>query len=308
MALGFEREYTATDVASTLSVLGRSHDSHTSMGRYPLLGVWQECLLSAVSTPSSSLYNRARTCAIAQLMDQGRRNVIPSRFRMSCCVSVRRLSFFVVPLLTVIGLRLEQPMHRTQQRPTRSVSIPAIPGVHRSASIASAGRLRWSSRLVPPPPNHTVGSPPTFKVARSAATRCSSRPGPPTLLALCSLPLPMSWCCSTVTDSVELARQAIQSPEIEADAFARPDTIVNPVDLGTILVPAGWLLLGPGQSATLDLAVISRVAAFPRASLNAAFESAPGVRFRLRSPLPQVSLPGTISRCRCPRMIATATL
>jgi len=81
---------------------------------------------------------------------------------------------------------------------------------------------------------------------------------------------------SSGAESVELARQLIHLPEIEADAVARADTIVNPVDLGTILVPSGWLLLGPGQSATLDLAVISRVASFPRAELKAAFESAPG--------------------------------
>ena len=51
---------------------------------------------------------------------------------------------------------------------------------------------------------------------------------------------------------VELARQAIHFPDFEAESIARPDAIINPVDLGTILVPSGWLLLGPGQSATLD--------------------------------------------------------
>src|SRR5262249_14902345 len=39
---------------------------------------------------------------------------------------------------------------------------------------------------------------------------------------------------------------------IEADAIARPDTAVNPVDLGTILVPNGWLLLGPEQAGVVD--------------------------------------------------------
>ena len=62
---------------------------------------------------------------------------------------------------------------------------------------------------------------------------------------------------------VELARQAIHLPEFEADAIARPDTIINPVDLGTILVPAGWLLLGPGQTATLEIAAISRTRDLP---------------------------------------------
>ncbi len=80
---------------------------------------------------------------------------------------------------------------------------------------------------------------------------------------------------STGNESVEVGRQAIQLPAIEADALARPEAIINPVDLGAILVPSGWLLLGPGQSATLDLAVISRVAGFPRAKVTATFESAP---------------------------------
>jgi hypothetical protein len=80
---------------------------------------------------------------------------------------------------------------------------------------------------------------------------------------------------SNVAGGVELARQAIRLSEIEADAVARPDPIENPVDLGTILVPSGWLLLGPGQSAALEFAARSRFGSFPRAELKAAFESAP---------------------------------
>ncbi len=68
----------------------------------------------------------------------------------------------------------------------------------------------------------------------------------------------------------------IEVPEFEADAIARPDDVVNPVDLGTILVPSGWLLLGPSQSATLDVAAISRRRDLPRAELKAWFESEPG--------------------------------
>ena len=74
---------------------------------------------------------------------------------------------------------------------------------------------------------------------------------------------------------VELTRQAIHLPELEAEAIANPDTVVNPVDLGTILVPAGWLLLGPGHSATLEIAAISRTRDFPKAQWKAWFESAP---------------------------------
>jgi hypothetical protein len=76
-------------------------------------------------------------------------------------------------------------------------------------------------------------------------------------------------------DAVELARARIVLPALEADAIARPDATVNPVDLGTILVPSGWLLLGPGQSATLDAAAIARDRDRPGARLSAWYGSRP---------------------------------
>jgi len=102
----------------------------------------------------------------------------------------------------------------------------------------------------------------------------------------------------TVTKPVELVRQTIQLPELEAEATARPAAVINPVDLGTILVPSGWLLLGPKQSATLDFAAINRGADMLKAQLSASFESTPalaastpvdlstGRRTRLRLKLP----------------------
>ncbi len=81
-----------------------------------------------------------------------------------------------------------------------------------------------------------------------------------------------------VTKPVELVRQTIQLPEVEADTIARPDTVINPVDLGTILVPSGWLLLGPKQSATLDFAAINRGADLPKAHLSTSFDSSSGHR------------------------------
>jgi hypothetical protein len=74
---------------------------------------------------------------------------------------------------------------------------------------------------------------------------------------------------------VELARQRIQLAELEADAVARPDELESAVDLGTVLVPSGWLLLGPAQTATLDAAAISRARDLPGARLKAWFGSAP---------------------------------
>jgi hypothetical protein len=98
---------------------------------------------------------------------------------------------------------------------------------------------------------------------------------------------------------VELARQKITIPRLEAEAIARPELITNPVDLGTVLVPSGWLLVEPGQSATLAAAAISRGRDWPRAKLVARYESAPdeaksvplplesGVRQSLEMKLPQ---------------------
>jgi hypothetical protein len=76
-------------------------------------------------------------------------------------------------------------------------------------------------------------------------------------------------------EPAELARQAILIEPLEADAVARAENPVNPVDLGTILVPSGWLLVVPGQAATLEAAAISRTRDWPVGRLSARFESAP---------------------------------
>jgi hypothetical protein len=48
---------------------------------------------------------------------------------------------------------------------------------------------------------------------------------------------------------------------------------VNPVDLGTILVPAGWFLIGPGQTAEVEVAAISRRAGEKNVRLRVWFAS-----------------------------------
>jgi hypothetical protein len=60
------------------------------------------------------------------------------------------------------------------------------------------------------------------------------------------------------SEAKELARQKVTLPSFEAEAAARPDRVINPVDLGTILVPADWLLLAGGQKATVELAALNR--------------------------------------------------
>ena len=78
--------------------------------------------------------------------------------------------------------------------------------------------------------------------------------------------------CAGDGPTEELARQAVAWREIEAEAVARPDYQINPVDLGTILVPHDWLLLAGGQTATIDVAAISRTRNIPKARLRAWFQ------------------------------------
>lgn len=70
----------------------------------------------------------------------------------------------------------------------------------------------------------------------------------------------------------EIKRQAVHWPDVEADAEVRPDRQINPVDLGTVLVPHNWLLLAGGQTAMLDVAAISRNRNLSDARLRAWFE------------------------------------
>src|SRR5689334_18149621 len=71
----------------------------------------------------------------------------------------------------------------------------------------------------------------------------------------------------------------------EADAEARPDQTINPVDLGAIFVPSGSLLLGPGQNAVVDVAALSHAATIENASVQAWFEANTQARSEIRTNL-----------------------
>lgn len=75
--------------------------------------------------------------------------------------------------------------------------------------------------------------------------------------------------------TTELTRQTLDIPAFEADAIAQSEPAINPIDLGTILPPDGWLLLRNGQQAHVDVAGISRDRDIPEAQLIAWYESAP---------------------------------
>lgn len=84
---------------------------------------------------------------------------------------------------------------------------------------------------------------------------------------------------------VEIARAAVSPPAFEAEALARPEQTINPVDLGTILVPADWLLLAGGGKAEIEIAVLKRDCDMPGASVNAWYESAPEKKIHVKLPL-----------------------
>jgi hypothetical protein len=93
--------------------------------------------------------------------------------------------------------------------------------------------------------------------------------------------------CTQDGRTQELARQTVHWPEVEAEAVARPERQINPVDLGTILVPEDWLLLAGGQTAVVDFAAICRLRSIPNARLQARFEGGEPV---------EVDLPLAMSR------------
>ncbi len=81
---------------------------------------------------------------------------------------------------------------------------------------------------------------------------------------------------------VEVARAEVKPPAFEADAAARPETVIHPVDLGTILPPADWLLLAGGQKAEIEAAALSRGGDIAGAAASAWFESLPERRASAR--------------------------
>jgi hypothetical protein len=81
------------------------------------------------------------------------------------------------------------------------------------------------------------------------------------------------WVRCQQNDSLlQLARQPVRWPSIEAEAVSRPNRQINPIDLGAILVPYDWLLLASGQKAVVDVAALSRTRNIKNARLSAGFE------------------------------------
>ena len=73
--------------------------------------------------------------------------------------------------------------------------------------------------------------------------------------------------------TAEQARWKVERPALEADAKAAADPVMNSVDLGAILPPADWLVLGPEQQARVTVAAFSAKEAISGAEVLAWFES-----------------------------------
>jgi hypothetical protein len=73
----------------------------------------------------------------------------------------------------------------------------------------------------------------------------------------------------------------VKLPAFEAEAVARPEKVVNPVDLGTILPPADWLLLAGGQKAEVEVAALRRIGTVASSTVRAWYQSAPAQRVQV---------------------------
>jgi len=74
---------------------------------------------------------------------------------------------------------------------------------------------------------------------------------------------------------IELARWPVERPGFEAEAEAFSEPVINPVDLGTILPPADWLVLSPKQKGRVRVAAFTAKQDISGALAVAWFESSP---------------------------------
>lgn len=82
-------------------------------------------------------------------------------------------------------------------------------------------------------------------------------------------------------------RVEVRRKIIEAEATAEPETLVNPVDLGAILVPGGTLLVGPGQTTRVRVALMGDIGSPRQVEVEASFASDPARSSTARVDLPE---------------------
>ncbi len=82
-----------------------------------------------------------------------------------------------------------------------------------------------------------------------------------------------------------IARLAVVAPETAIEAVAEAEVVINPIDLDTIFVPAGTLLLGPKQGALVDIALLNRVRTLESVQVSAWFASQPKLVYSAKTRL-----------------------
>ena len=87
--------------------------------------------------------------------------------------------------------------------------------------------------------------------------------------------------------AIERARWKVERPAFEADAEATADPVINPIDLGAVLPPADWLVLGPEQQARVTLAAFSSKEEVRGAEVLVWFESSPNRPTKAAAELPK---------------------
>ncbi|MBX3255336.1 MAG: hypothetical protein KF862_14440 [Chitinophagaceae bacterium] len=85
---------------------------------------------------------------------------------------------------------------------------------------------------------------------------------------------------------IHLGRRKVPFEMFECEAVVQPATIINPVDMGTILVPADWLLLEQGETSLIRFAAINRQKDTRKFILTAWFTSSPDDKTFLDLTLP----------------------
>src|SRR5262249_6473135 len=92
-----------------------------------------------------------------------------------------------------------------------------------------------------------------------------------------------AWCASLSATEPHpwlppygIGRVGQGTADVQADVAVRVTPLVNPVDLGAILPPHGWILVGPRQTLSPQIAAFVKNADQPAARVRAWFESRPG--------------------------------
>jgi hypothetical protein len=91
--------------------------------------------------------------------------------------------------------------------------------------------------------------------------------------------------CTFQGEPVQLASGRVKVPTIEADAVVEPDRLINPVDLGTVLFPADWLLLEKGHRFAVKVAAVSHGRDIPGAKAAGWLESVERAKIEAGFPL-----------------------